>query len=546
MSKVNCYEMGSMRFAEAEEIRNSTTEVFLNEECKCGGVPLLSDGNHMWVDGKDTNTLCVSTPGGGKSRRICTPTLLSDIAAGNSIIVTDPKGELLKSTYYFLKKHNYNIKTINYRDPLRGNRWNPLYKGALHFKNGREDLAAEEFSEIGHCIYQQLHSEKDPFWEIAAENIFTGYALLACHHVEPENVTLGLIYRMFLDGEKRMGSERYLDQYLTDCEDETLRQALSDITTAPRETRASIASVFSSQLSKLIINKSIDYMLTGTSFSPEEFAEKKTALFICLRDESSTYSSLVSLMVHELYTGLIDYAEKNSGRLEKTVDFILDEFSNFPKILDMDNKISSCRSRNIRFFLFIQSLFQLYSVYGENVSQTLLQCCDNWICLQSRDLKILQQFSERCGDIYGEYSQEKRPLLSAAAIQHLSKKDGECLFLYGSEYPYVAELPDRSLYMEKLGIKELKKLPEVKKGAELQENVFSLMEYVKRTRDEKIKEILMKDEDMESPVSVEKLVTKIDAKIAELELEGKMAKENSGAETKNVDDKMSDSEATPA
>lgn len=101
MSKVNCYEMGSMRFAEAEEIRNSTTEVFLNEECKCGGVPLLSDGNHMWADGKDTNTLCVSTPGGGKSRRICTPTLLSDIAAGNSIIVTDPKGELLKSTYYF-------------------------------------------------------------------------------------------------------------------------------------------------------------------------------------------------------------------------------------------------------------------------------------------------------------------------------------------------------------------------------------------------------------------------------------------------------------
>ena len=539
------YEQGSARFAEAAEIRNSTFPIDLREECEYGGLPLYSDeGYKLWVDGNTTNSLIVSSTGGGKSRRICTPILLSDIATGYSLVVTDPKAELLKSSYDFLKRHGYDIKVINFRDPQKSNRWNPLHRGAMMYKE-RSDLAAEAFCEIGHCIYQQIHSEKDPFWEISAENVFAGMAMLACEHVAPEEVTLGLIYRMFLDGEKKLGGTRYLNEYLSDCKNPLLEQALSGLSMAPNDTRASIASVFASQLSKLVMNKSIDDMLTGKSFPAEEFVNKKTALFICLRDESSTYSTIVSLLVNEIYTNLIDYAEKNGGKLSRRVDFVLDEFSNFPAISDVSNKISACRSRNIRFFLFIQSLYQLKTVYGEDVAQVILNNCDNWVLLQGRDMKILHQFSERCGDVYGKYSQEKRPLLPAASIQHLSKKDGEVLFLYGAEYPYIAELPDRSVYSKQLSISELTEVPTIEEERTNIETEFSLKTYVEGLRDAKINAVLNSNKDVnhkqeqhefpktpemapelmkmandpENGISVDDLVRRIDAKIAELEEE---------------------------
>jgi hypothetical protein len=241
-------------------------------------------------------------------------------------------------------------------------------------------------------------------------------------------------------------------------------------------------------------------MLTGKSFKAEDFVEHKTALFICLKDESNTYSTIVSLLIHELYLIFIDYAEKHGGRLQRTIDFVLDEFSNFPQIIDMDNKASSCRSRNIRFFFFVQSLYQLRSVYGEDVSQTLLNCCDNWVLLQSRDMKILEQFAERCGDVYGKYSKQKRPLLSAASLQHLSKKDGEILILHGAEFPYIAELPDRSVYMESLGLREIKEIPRIMDECASEKEKFSLKQYVEKMRDEKLNDMMLKwREKEESP-----------------------------------------------
>ena len=538
------YEHGSARFAESFEIRESTTQINLTEKCGCGGLPLYSDGGDiLWVDGKDTNSLIVSSTGGGKSRRICTPILLSDIAAGYSLVVTDPKAELLKSSYDFLKRHGYNIKIINFRDPQNSNRWNPLYRGASMYKE-RPDLAAEAFCEVGHCIYQHIHSEKDPFWEISAENIFAGIALMACEHVVPEQVTLGLVYRMFIDGEKRLGGTTYLNEYLSECKNPMLEQALSGISSAPHETRASIGSVVSSQLSKLVINRSIDEMLTGKSFLADDFVNKKTALFICPRDESSTYSTVVSLLINEIYLNLIDYAEKHGGILKRRVDFVCDEFSNIDAIQDISNKISACRSRNIRFFIFIQSFYQLRNVYGEDVAQVILNNCDNWCILQGRDMKILQLFSERCGDVYGKYSREKRPLLPAASIQHFSKKDGEALFLYGGKYPYIAELPDRAVYMEKLGLKELKTFPNIHDRYAGTGREFSLKKYVDKNREAKINNLLSVekppaneiDSGTENSVfntnfgvtqnnvmgtnpeemSMEEIVKRVDAKIAEI------------------------------
>lgn len=531
------YEQGSSRFAETDEIMESTTKIDLMGECECGGIPLYSDGRIIWTDGKDTNSICISTPGGGKSRRECTPILFSDIMAGYSVIVTDPKGEHLKSSYELLKREGYTIKWINFRDPQNSHRWNPLYRGAKLYKQGKKDLASEAFHEVAHSIYSEVHSERDPFWETMAENVFVGYAMIACEYEKPEDTTLSAVYMLFLDGEHTVGNTTVIRTYLEDyCNEDGIKQALFGYVFAPNDTRMSIASVFSSTLSKIVVNESINTMLSGKTFLAEDIVRNKTAIFACLKDESSTYHSMVSLLVHEMYVSLIEYAEKTGGKLNRTVDFILDEFGNFPRIIDIDNKLSACRSRNIRFMLFIQSLAQLDSRYGQEESQTILNCCDNWILQQSREMKILQQFSDRCGDVYGKYSGEKRPLIAASSLQHLSKRDGEVLTLLGGEYPFISALPDRSVYMEKLGLRELATIPKTHVRRASNRKRFSLSKYVKDIRERKIKEMLSfpgiidcksQMRTSNETFSVDEMVKRIDAKVAELDGKKQEMKEQS-------------------
>ena len=53
------------------------------------------------------------------------------------------------------------------------------------------------------------------------------------------------------------------------------------------------------------------------------------------------------------------------------MNFLLDEFSNLPAIPDMAAMISAARSRNIKFHLIIQGLYQLSSKYGSDNAHTI-------------------------------------------------------------------------------------------------------------------------------------------------------------------------------
>ena len=59
----------------------------------------------------------------GKSRYYFKPNILS---ANGSIIVTDPKGELLRDCGHSLKNKGYTIKVLNLDEKSNSNHYNPL------------------------------------------------------------------------------------------------------------------------------------------------------------------------------------------------------------------------------------------------------------------------------------------------------------------------------------------------------------------------------------------------------------------------------------
>ena len=99
--------------------------------------------------------------------------------------------------------------------------------------------------------------------------------------------------------------------------------------------------------------------------------------------------------------------------------------------------ISAARSRNIRFYLVVQSMHQLMSKYGED-AQTIRGNCNDWVFLTSRELELLQEL-EALG---GVNARTGEALISVSQLQRLNKETGEALVLCERNYPYIAHLAD--------------------------------------------------------------------------------------------------------
>ena len=136
-------------------------------------MPLLVKKNHVWVDDGESHTLIMGSTGSGKTRRLITPLIKILAKKGESMILTDPKGELYEENVAMLTAKGYNIVLLNLRDPEKGNAWNPLTLPYQLYKEG-SDKANELLSDLAKNL---LHDEKtdDPFWQIHLR-LFYGFS----------------------------------------------------------------------------------------------------------------------------------------------------------------------------------------------------------------------------------------------------------------------------------------------------------------------------------------------------------------------------------
>ena len=90
------------------------------------GIPLINTGKEMWVDNWEYHNLIIGSTGSGKTEMLVQPMVKSLAKKGESMIITDPKGEIYENNAVELREKGYNIVLLNFRDPQKGNSWNPL------------------------------------------------------------------------------------------------------------------------------------------------------------------------------------------------------------------------------------------------------------------------------------------------------------------------------------------------------------------------------------------------------------------------------------
>lgn len=476
------------RFSELDELREEYSAGKIGEG-ETGGIPIYVnlETGEMVCMGKDKHTLVVASSGNCKSLAVMMPALIPLVAAGESIIVNDPKGEIFDKMSKFMEMNGYKVYIINLRSPWLSNNFNPFKIIAELYKSRQIAAAQGLMMQYAEILTSPVKSTKDAYWQTSASDYLCGLGLVLCKEA-PDTLSLANIHKLHVDGEQKVGGERMLEVYVKSIKEEAphIYKMLEGTVFAPSETRKSIISCFSGCMMKATFDEGVTEILSRNDFTVDDMVSNKSAVFIISPDESLVYQSVISIIVKSMYTRLIDLAYKSGGALKRRFHFVLDEFGNMAAIPDCGAMLSAARSRNIRFTLAIQDYSQLTRIYSDE-SESIVSNCDALVYLHSPSYKLRKEISQQCGEVLLPYQNTTAPLLSPEHLAHLEK--GEALLLLGKSYPYLSKLPLIYEY-ENAGYIELGAIKEKKKKTRREIERFDLEKKMDEIFEEKVKKLL--------------------------------------------------------
>ena len=424
-------------------------------EKSVGGLPLVS--NH--VGGKlyttftqDTHVLVLGATRSGKTTGYILPTIFlkAHQKRKDSMLITDPKGELYAKSANMLEEQGYKVVLVNFRDYKHSEFWNPLtqifrkyrraaecadrvrvvktsdkeyryeFDGrnyptqtALHIAMARakKELIADISLEIEALALNLVPTmnTRDPYWEDSARQLFTAFIWAM---LEDSDLSVNNRKRI---SEDTFSFRTILDALATfrpagvDCDNGYFSKrphtskayvlAKEPILNNAPNTRQCIISSLNAKL--MFMRPAVAKAITCTNtFDMKELfsSDKPVAVFLIYRDEVKTSYKLIQMFVTAAYNTLIEIAnERDELSLPKPFYFILDEFGNLPQIPDFENTISACGSRNIWFVLVIQSYAQLDRVYGNDVSAIIADNMNMRMFIGSNNAQTKKKFSDECG-----------------------------------------------------------------------------------------------------------------------------------------------------
>ena len=537
-------DKGYSRWCKDREMKEVLKEIDPSADTvEYAGIPMISDGKKIWVDNGEEHSLVVGATGSGKTVIVAKPMIKILAKAGESMIVTDPKGELYEETGNLLKEKGYNVILLNFRDPQRGNAWNPMYLPYELYQQGNADKAIELLEDLAlNILYDEKSGSNDPFWEKSGADYFTGLALGLFEDANPEEINLNSMNLMSSLGEERFGgpNNNYIKEYFNMKDPSRPAYVNASGTVyAPEDTKGGILSTFKQKVKLFSSRDNLSEMLSHSDFEMSDIGRKKTAVFMIVQDEKKTLHPLATIFIKQCYETLIDVAQESGGHLPYRTNFILDEFANMPPLKDVTTMVTAARSRHIRFNFIIQNYAQLTQVYGKENAETIKGNC-NIMYLISNELAALEEISKMCGEVKSKDKDKtaSTPLVTVSDLQRLSKF--EIIILKMRKMPFKTKFkPDFDINW---GRKYEKATYPIRSKKEVK--LFEIREFVKAKKKEKMAEILADNNEddilgsnmfssMIPPVmpsvsdsfNVDDLVKRIDAKIAELEAEEQRAKE---------------------
>jgi len=440
------YEKPITHWTPTEEVMRRLTKVDLTQpgDIQAGGLPLISDGKTAYIDAEDGHTAFIATSGMKKSVCGFMPLIRVLGHSGENMVITDPKGELFQRTSGYLKKRGYTVYCLDFRT-MDKDCFNILQYPTSVYRSGNKDRGLSLLSDIVNTLAEpQRQKSKDIFWPDCAALWLNGTGAImldAYPKIEQVNILNWSDFNV-------RSSANILDEHLiSSMPDNTTKAALKQCCSSAENTFRSILITASSFLSMFNQNPRLASMLSYSSFTLEDLTKPKIALYLVTDDTTSTADPILGIIVSQVQSFLVDKAfHRKDGKLETRMNFVLDEFASIP-IPNMDKALATHRSRNIRYYLCVQSLALLRKRYDD--PEILLSNCASMLYLGSTELPLLAEIETKLGKTHITPDGCEKPLCSQAELMTLEKSwhHKEAIYMNLSEgIRYCTMLPSIETY----------------------------------------------------------------------------------------------------
>lgn len=374
------------------------------------------------------NIAVVGSSGTGKSRVVIRNALFQMMINGESVVLTDPKGELYADTAYLFALYGYEIKVLNLVDIEKSDGWNPMEDVIKHPE--KATVLAKSL-----IINTGTLNGGDKFWDDVAENLLKGLILWVAldENLTSEEKNLTEVYRLIT-----MENENEFCLLLGRLSDRhPAKQAFNTYLISTESVRMSTRTGLATRLG-ILQEKRVKDFFSSVDINLFLPAKRKCVYYVVTSDNDMSKNMITALFFTCLMRSVLSYADKRQDKkCVVPVNFVLDEFNNVGKLgisadgSDFARFISTCRSRNINVIFAVQGIGQLQNKYDNYLWSDILNNCDTQIFLGCNDMITAEYFSARSGEItveYDIYSKSERTGSMEKTYNHSTQKTKRRLF----------------------------------------------------------------------------------------------------------------------
>lgn len=352
---------------------------------------------------RNLNVLVVGGSGAGKSRTYAIPNIMQcclsqgESVMGCSMVITDPKAELLRKTGGLLERMGYEVRVFDLINPDTSFCYNPF----CYVHDDKDVLKL--INNLIRNTTPKGSQASDPFWEKSETALLQALMLYLLHEAPAEEQNFPMIMEMLGSAQVKEEDEEY--QSPLDILFERLEMRKPDSIAvkqyqiykqAAGKTAKSILISVGVRLAAFNL-KEIANLTCTDELDLASIGEKKVALFCCIPDADTSLNYLVGMIYSNLFQTLYYVADrKYGGRLPVPVHCIMDEWPNVALPDDFDKILATMRSRAISCSIIIQNMAQMKALFKDSW-ESLVGNCDEFLYLGGNEKEGHKYISELLG-----------------------------------------------------------------------------------------------------------------------------------------------------
>lgn len=353
-----------------------------------------------------------------------------DPVKDSAMLIFDTKGDFFRRFY---DKNNPNHIVIGNEDIYKkvSPAWN-IFLEVFNFSGPTPVRTLElRLKEMASHLFRGRESETQPFFHLAAADLFVKFVI--DYALQKKTFTTSALVSEL----KNTDAQKMLKMIERNPDFASARSYLGDPSRLTPQALGILA----------YLNSMVNDLFQGV------FAENRSTGEVSMRKLVHDGKGKVIFLEYDLSVGevlgpmyslLIDLALKEALTRQEDerahLYLVVDEFKLLPDLQHIENALNYGRSKGIRVFAGIQSVSQIYEIYGEDKGKSILSGFLNCFAFKTLDKESREYTSERFGKNYSNMNYK------SASNQHTVQREG-----YAVEDWDILDLDVGDAYIDLLG-----------------------------------------------------------------------------------------------